>query len=89
MVAFLVAGVICTLGCMMGNIQQLKADNRGLRKELAIKEQVVSHLAYTLKSVNRHQNSHFQAVENQFRSAQNALRQQSPVKVWTFDGARW
>ena len=91
MLALLVAGVICTVGYnMVGSMQQLKADNRHLRRELAIKEQVVSNLAFTLKAVNRHHNSHFQAVENHWRSAQSGgHRQGGPVKVWTFDGARW
>ena len=90
MLGFLLAGVMCTVGCMLGNnIQQLKADNRGLRKELAIKEQVVSNLAYTLKTVNRHQHNQFQALEQQWRSGQSGIHRSTPVNVWTFDGARW
>ena len=91
MLGILLAGVVCTVtvGCIVGNIQQLKADNRGLRKELAIKEQVVSNLAFTLKTVNRHQHSQFEALEQQWRSGQSAMHRSTPVKVWTFDGARW
>lgn len=90
MLGFLLAGVMCTVGCMLSNnIQQLKADNRGLRKELAIKEQVVSNLAYTLKTVNRHQHNQFQALEQQWHSGQSGIHRSTPVKVWTFDGARW
>lgn len=86
-IGFLIAGILC--GVSMISNMQLKADNRGLRKELALKEQVVSNLAYSLKTVNRHQGSHFRVLESEWRAGRSAVHRAAPVKVWTFDGSRW
>jgi len=83
-------GLVC--GALMGNVSQLKADKRSLQRELTaardladMKDQVMSGLAASLSIVNEHHNSQMQAVQAQMRS----LHRAPPVKVWTFDGARF
>ena len=86
-----ITGIVC--GCsLIGNVSQLQADKKALQKELRaaedladMKDQVMSGLQASLSIVNHHHNSQMQALQHQLRSAPRP----PPVKVWTFDGARY